>query len=267
MSCREFTSTEYDQILTSIIDIGGLLLKNGAEISRIEDTITRLAQAYGFHEINVFSITSSIVVTVERPDGRTVTQTRRVHDRYTDLGAVESLNALSRRLCEETHGPEELTAEVDALAAQIRERRNGGGAGRLLDWFVYAFVSASFAVFFGGDFIDGAAAALSGLFLCLVLKAGKSLRVNSLLMSLIGSAFTALAVVLLIRLGIGHHADKICIGNIMLVIPGVQLMTALRDMINGDTLAGTLNFLESVLKATAVAMGFAVVLITLGVPL
>lgn len=266
MSCKEYTSTEYDQILTSILDIGGLLLKNGAEISRIEDTIERLSRAYGFHEINVFSITSSIVVTVERPNGRTETQTRRIHDRSTNLGAVESLNALSRKLCEAPSDPDELASEVDALAAQIRERHERRGIGRLLDWFIYALVSSSFAVFFGGDFYDGAAAALSGIFLCLVLKAGAKLKVNSLLISLIGSAFTALAVVLLVRLGIGHHADKICIGNIMLVIPGVQLMTALRDMINGDVLAGTLNLLESVLKATAVAMGFAVVLITLGVP-
>ncbi len=54
------------------------------------------------------------------------------------------------------------------------------------------------------------------------------------------------------------------IGNIMLVIPGIQFTTALRDMINGDTISGLLNMSEAVLKAISVAMGFAVVLIVGG---
>ena len=45
------------------------------------------------------------------------------------------------------------------------------------------------------------------------------------------------------------------IGNIMLVIPGIQFTTALRDMINGDTISGLLNMSEAVLKAISVAMG------------
>jgi uncharacterized membrane protein YjjP (DUF1212 family) len=54
--------------------------------------------------------------------------------------------------------------------------------------------------------------------------------------------------------------DKIIIGNIMLVIPGIQFTNSLRDMINGDTISGLLNLSEALLKAIAVAMGFAVVL-------
>ena len=47
------------------------------------------------------------------------------------------------------------------------------------------------------------------------------------------------------------------IGNIMLVIPGLQLTTSLRDMLNGDIITGGLNLVEAVLKAMAVAAGFA----------
>jgi uncharacterized membrane protein YjjP (DUF1212 family) len=43
----------------------------------------------------------------------------------------------------------------------------------------------------------------------------------------------------------------------MLVIPGLQLTTSLRDMLNGDIITGGLNLVEAILKATAVAAGFA----------
>ena len=45
--------------------------------------------------------------------------------------------------------------------------------------------------------------------------------------------------------------------NIMLVIPGIQFTNSLRDMINGDTISGLLNLTEAILKALAVAAGFA----------
>ena len=75
----------------------------------------------------------------------------------------------------------------------------------------------------------------------------------------------ALAVLLLVRAGSGVHPDKIMIGNIMLVIPGIQLTTSLRDMINGDTISGLLNLSEAVLKAISVALGFSLVLLAGGV--
>ena len=70
---------------------------------------------------------------------------------------------------------------------------------------------------------------------------------------------------LLVGAGIGVHPDKIMIGNIMLVIPGIQLTTSLRDMINGDTISGLLNLSEAILKAISVALGFALVLLAGGV--
>jgi len=54
------------------------------------------------------------------------------------------------------------------------------------------------------------------------------------------------------------------IGNIMLLIPGIAFTTALRDIINGDTLSGLLGLCEAILRALAVAIGFAVVLLLTG---
>ena len=62
---------------------------------------------------------------------------------------------------------------------------------------------------------------------------------------------------LLVGIGIGVHPDKIMIGNIMLVIPGIQLTNSLRDMISGDMISGLLNLSEALMKAISVAMGFA----------
>ena len=54
--------------------------------------------------------------------------------------------------------------------------------------------------------------------------------------------------------------DKIIIGNIMLLIPGIALTTSVRDMISGDTVSGMLGLCEALIRALAIAAGFALVL-------
>ena len=245
---------EMGRCLSAVMDIGELLLMPGAEVNRVEDTIGRLCRAYGFVRTDVFTITSSIIVSAMLPDGRTMTQTRRIRERDTDLGVVEAVNALSRRIC---------TAPVSlgALKEEVGRIQEGERDQVLLKLGMYMMISASLSIVFGGSAADGLAAALSGAVLFSVLRVSAALKLNSILQNMICSAITAFVVSALVGAGIGVHPDQIMIGNIMLVIPGIQLTNSLRDMINGDMISGLLNMSEALLKAIAVAMGFAIILL------
>ena len=105
----------YEQVISCILDIGELLHTSGAEIMRVEDTIARLCKSYGFIDADVFTITSSIVITVTTQEGRIFTQTRRIKSRKTDLDVVDRANALSRRVCASPLPPDELKAAVNEL--------------------------------------------------------------------------------------------------------------------------------------------------------
>lgn len=246
-----------ERLLTCILDMGELLLTGGAEVLRVEDTLTRLCDAYGFHRVNVFTITSSIVLTAHRPDGRVFTQTRRILLRDTDLKQVEQVNALSRKLCS-------CPVSIDEFRNQLENLHRKQPVSPLLLCATYAMLSAVFALFFGGSGWDGCAACLSGVVMFWVQYLFQKLRMNSLLQCLLVSACTALSVAIMTSLGLGNDASKITIGNIMLLIPGVAFTTALRDVINGDTIAGILGIVEAIVKAAAVAIGFALVLVQMG---
>jgi len=251
------TTESPDALLACILDMGELLLTSGGEVFRVEDTLSRLCAAYGFQKINVFSITSSIVLTVENTDGRVLTQTRRIVSRDTNLQRVAQVNALSRELCKDPVS----VADFRQKLADIRKDRI---YPRPVLAIAYAVISAAFAVFFGGSWLDGIAALLSGLVVFFAQQVIGRLRMNSLLESLLVSAFTALAVVLLVHIGIGDSPAKITIGNIMLLIPGISFTTSLRDIINGDTISGLVGISEAVIKAIAIAIGFALVLVQFG---
>ena len=61
----------------------------------------------------------------------------------------------------------------------------------------------------------------------------------------------------LMGLGVPCSADKISIGDIMLLVPGLGMTNAIRDMFTGDTISGLLRFSEALLLSLALAWGFA----------
>ena len=72
------SEAEVSQFLRVLIKMGEALQNSGAEVFRVEDTLNRIAAAYGAEEVNIFVITSSIVVTLTMPDLPPQTQTRRL---------------------------------------------------------------------------------------------------------------------------------------------------------------------------------------------
>lgn len=249
--------TQDGALLACILDMGELLLTSGAEVMRVEDTLTRLCMVYGFAQADVFTITSSIVLTVRTPEGRALTQTRRIRARDTDLGRVERVNALSRRLCAGPLPPEKFRQAVEEVRnAPAYRTPPSAPCTPLSQRRSPSFSAARYATLRRRPF--------RAMLLFGALRFCQRLRLNGILQSMLASALAALAVMLMVGFGLGQNPDKIIIGNIMLLIPGIALTTSLRDMINGDTISGLLGLSEAVLKALAIAIGFAAVLMRMG---
>ena len=86
------------ELLEITAQMGSLLIKYGAEIYRVEDSINRIAAAYGFAEekkrVEVFAIPTSLIITVNEPGQIPLTQTVRITDRGTNLDRVDKINNL-----------------------------------------------------------------------------------------------------------------------------------------------------------------------------
>ena len=51
-------------LIKNIAEIGKLLLKNGAEIYRVEESLERMCQSYGFQDIGVFALPTYFTMSV-----------------------------------------------------------------------------------------------------------------------------------------------------------------------------------------------------------
>lgn len=245
---RDDRAQDYDFLLHQLMEIGELLLSCGAEVNRVEDTLIRMGECSGAARMNVFVITSSIVITMQLPDGRAMTQTRRITGGATDFTRLEKLNALSRRYCAGSFPVSELREEVEALKGGEEE------------WFPAflggcALAAGSFAVFFGGGAADGAAAALFGLLIGSAQKKLQRITPNPLIFNLLCSSAIGALITFSARLMPFLNVDMIVIGDIMLLIPGLAMTNAVRDVLVGDTISGIMRLVESLLWAGGIACG------------
>lgn len=245
-------------VMECALDMGETMLRCGAEILRVEDTITRICTTYGGGIVDVFTILSLIILSWKTDAGENYTLTRRINPHSTDLDKLEELNALSRYICENKPPCGEITQRIgEIMAPKERRIRKSKMAG-------YVLLASAFAIFFGGNLRDGLAAGIVAVLMYLwdyfFSAHGRNRVVYSLFMSIVAGVLCSLSVVI----GIGQNVDKVMIGSIMLSIPGINLMNALRDMMCGDIITGILRLAEALMVAVAIAAGFGIAIMMFG---
>lgn len=241
-----------DKILERALDIGEAMLRSGAEILRIEETIIRICSAYGDGIVDVFTILSLIIVSWKTPDGRSITQTRRIYSYSTDLERLEELNALSRYICANKPPSNEIEKYVNEIMCGENRHRN------YLKLAGYVLTASAFAVFFGGNIRDGIAAGLVGIVLYIWDFIFAPHSKNRVVYSLISSIAAGITCIAAVNVHIGVNMDSVMIGSIMILIPGISTVNSLRDMMRGDIITGILRLAEALMIAAAIAAGYGI---------
>jgi uncharacterized membrane protein YjjP (DUF1212 family) len=239
-----------EDVLDVAMEVGVNLLKCGAEIRRVEDTITYISKAYGATEVNVFAIPSLIIATIVFEGRVYTTKVKRNYTVTTDLFRLEKYNKLSRKICREKPSLEKVREEVECIA-NLKDYN-------LFILYLGAILSAGcFAIFFGGSIFDGIAAGIVSIFMTAflrleVIKFNQFVRI--LLCSLIGGLFS----VIMCWIGIGDNLSYVMGGAIMIVIPGLAIGTSIRDIMSSDVVSGSVRLLEAIVTSAAVAAGFSI---------
>ena len=252
-----YFTIEPDQVISLALDIGELMVMCNAEITRVEDTIIRICDVYNLKRVDVFAITSIIIVSTKTDFGDTITQTRRIYASSTDLHKLEDLNSLSRYICKNRPMPDEAQKKIHELTT-----RNTSNS--FMNFCGYVLASSSFTMFFGGNFIDFIATGIIAMLLFYIDTFVKKISNNQILYCSVCSIIAGYSAIILVKMGLGVNMDKIMIGDIMLLIPGIPLINSARDMLCGDIIAGVLRLVDAILIAVSIACGFAIPLITLG---
>ena len=220
-----------------------LVLENGGEVYRVEETAMRMAKGLGLSDVSVAAFPTSIFV-----DACGRTRIRRISRRGNNLTRLAHINDVSRRV---ERGEMTAAAAEEAMARIAAEH----SVRQRTLVIAYALAAASFALMFGGGLMEFAAAFVIGLAVQAVQPLFAGMAMGALLGNFTGGLITAVAAQLSAMPAPGLNVNAAIIGGIMPLLSGLLMTTAVRDTMYGDLVSGVVRAVEALLIAASVALG------------
>ena len=234
------------RILDLCVDAGETLLANGAEIYRVQQTMEIIARSYGARSFHVYVLTNGLFASMEESGAVQSAAVRSTPRVEMNLGRISAVNALSREI---VAGRVPLE---DAFARLAQIRATHGLPGWLMV-LASAFSAACFCYLFGGSAVDAFTA-----------LARVRAPLNKLVSNMLSAGVVALVSLACVQglglAGVACSLDKVIIGGIIPLVPGVALTNGIRDVANCDYLSGTIRAIDAVLIAAGIALGVGLVL-------
>lgn len=244
-----------DRILESEIqDIavkaGTIVLENGGETYRTEETVVKIARSLGAADASAFVTPTVVILSFSGEDGVKHTFMNRIFSRASNLRKVALVNDLSRRL--EKRGKTSNPRQVKFLLHRIDSSPVYPAWSLLL---AGSLTSMFFTLMFGGSLFDAAIAFFSGFLLKASLLFLEKVRMNGFLVSLISGAVVSIVVDFISVSNLPVDSSVIMTGTLMQVVPGLALVNSIRDIISGDLVSGTARLVEALMIAAGLSVG------------
>lgn len=244
------------RVMNVAIETGQIMLTNGAETYRVEETIKRMAESRGLKNVNVFVIPTGIMISCQIND-ETYSRLIRINPSSIDLEVIDQSNAFSRLFTTTDmpiHTAEQYLKSLEGLP-KFSNRTY---------YFFGALAGSFFVLLFGGTLTEFFLTYFASLATLFVLSRLNSKVFNFFIKNVIGgiagSSIALLLVLLAQSFGFTAYFDKVVIGPLMTMVPGVALTNGIRDLISGELLAGNAKMTEALFVAIALAFGVGIVL-------
>ena len=166
-----------------------LILENGGETYRAEETVERMCQGLGVPRVDVLALPTGLMLTLTLDEDKTISRIVRVHSRSTDLNRIDECNDISRKVASGN-----MTAE-DALKA-LQEIKRPQKQKRFIMIVASAVTAASFTLMLGGSWTDFGVSFFCGALVQWVLTPLSKMKAPPLISSMIAGALTTLLALL-----------------------------------------------------------------------
>ena len=229
---------------------GALLIQNGAESYRAEDTIERICKSVSnISNVSAYALPSAIFISMEF-EGETLSNFRKITISDTNLYKIDRVNSFSREFVSRDLSIKEAydrLFEIDGTEENPKKIYLGGG-----------IAASFFSVLFGGDVKDFAASFFIGILIPIVLDKLSYLKLSFFINNIICAFVTSILAIICVHFGLGSNIDMIIIGVIMLLVPGVAITNSVRDIMSGEFITGAITMIKAFFIALAIAFGVGV---------
>ncbi len=253
MDLNDNNRKEAKQLLLLATLAGKIMLKNGAETYRVEDTIERICKSRkDIKYADAFVTPTGIFISLEY-EGEMMTYLVRVKSIKIDLNKINLVNDFSREFVSSN-------MPIDKGLEKLKKINKIKNYNILTKTLFGSLACAFFSLLFGGTFFDFISSYLVSLIVLTTVNQISKYKMTFFINNFIGATLASILSLLTVKIGIGQNMDIIIIGSIMALVPGVAITNAMRDTISGDFLSGLSRGMEAIFSALAIAFGVGLVL-------
>lgn len=225
---------------------GTALLKSGAEIFRVQETMSRIIEHYGVKNYNVYVIANGIFANIDENKESHRTAIRNVPLSGTHLGLIDRVNSISREICQDAYG-------IDEAIRRLEKCQTPPPARHLVLAAASGIGAAAFGILFGAGVIEAMITFLLGMVLQFFLD--WTHNISKFLMYIAGAFIVTAGAAVMEEVKPSIDFDVIVIGAIMPMFPGVRFTTSIRELFNGDHVSGSIHLMDALMTSVCVAAG------------
>ncbi len=237
------------------LEIGRILLQSGSTANRVELMMHKVCTVFGYPHTESFVTPTGIFLSVSDNKDQITTSIKRIENRRIDLGKITRISHLVHDL-EKQHCKD---GECHMTAEQFRKELATIDSDKpypnWLSTISGGATSGCFCLLFGGSWLEFAVAYTVGVLVVISLKLLGLLRINNFLLNMLGAALVVSFAKIFDIWVPFITLDTIIIGGIMLLVPGLSFVNAIRDTMSGDLVSGTARGVEALFIAIAIATG------------
>ncbi len=238
---------EIKKVAEIAVSAGEILLSNGAEAYRVEETISKICNSYGLSGECISNLTG-IFISITDPDGEMVTSIKRIRQRRVDLYRVELINSFSRGLMQNPVSYE----EAKRILTDITNAPSFNLGIRLMAASMTSFV---YTLFFKGTVPDAIIALIISLGIYFILQKIDEVGFFQFLQYFLSGLLIGALSVSIQHLFPIINKDNVITGAIIVLLPGVSLTNGIKDILYGDYVSGLAQFGEAMLIIIAMSAG------------
>lgn len=251
------------EILEIASRAGRLVLENGGETYRAEETMNRAALSLGAVVSESFVTPTVVMLSVQDNDKKTETIIHRVKKREINLGKIGSINALSRKISSRAECPGRTECPGKAgfyttgkqISYVLSRIENSPVYPVKLQVLFYGLVPLFFSLIFDGTLKDCLGAFVSGCCLRGVMFLLSRFNFPSFISTLTEGFFVSFCIRVASCIHIVDNPEISSISVLMVLVPGLAIVNAIRDIIAGDLVAGLARGAEAFIVAAALSFG------------
>ena len=246
------TSPDERRVLDMAMKAGHILLQNGAEIARVEETMEKICTHYGVNTGEFFVLSNGIFTTGGQATEQTYARVQHIPVKGARLDKVVAVNQLSREIVEGRY-PD--VAEVEQRLEQINQMPEEKMWKQVL---ASGVGSGFFCVLAGGGVAECIAAFAAGFLLFIYVLKISAPYLSKIVGNILGGMLVVLISLACRSAWAGLNLSAMISGTIMPLVPGVAFINGIRDLAGGDYISGIVRVLDAVLVFISIAIGVGV---------